>query len=79
MRVPMYHTLLPPYYWSALPYQGTHPSPATVIFVFHVAALELMHLKQACLIRENLHKILIITVIYKLNVFTDEPGSLDPE
>ena len=79
MWVPVYHTLPPHYYWSALPYQGTHPSPATLIFIFHIAAWELMHLKKACLIREHLHKVLIIAVIYKLNVFTDEPGSLDPE
>jgi len=55
------------------------PPPATVIFVFRIAAWELLHLKQAYLIRENFHKILIITVIYKLNVFTDETGIFDPE
>ena len=46
MRVPVYHTPPPAYYWSALPYQGTPPSPATVIFVFHIAAWELLHLKK---------------------------------
>jgi hypothetical protein len=79
MQVLVYHTPSPAYYWSALPYQGIPPSPAAVICVFYIAAWELLHLKQACLFKENLHKILIITVIYKLNVFTDELGSLDPE
>ena len=67
MRVLVYNTPPSTYYWSTLRYQGTPHSPATVIFVFHIAAWELLHLKQACLIKENLHKILIITVIYKLN------------
>jgi hypothetical protein len=55
------------------------PSTGTVIFVFHIAAWELLQLKQACLIGGNLHKILMITVIYKLNVFTDELRSLKSE
>jgi len=79
MQVLVYHTLPPPFYWSALPYQGTHPSPATLNLIFRIPVWELMHLKKACLIREHLHKILIVSAIYKLNVFTDEPGSLDPE
>jgi len=41
MRVLVYHTLPLPYYWSALPYQGTYPSPSTLIFIFHIAAWEL--------------------------------------
>lgn len=51
-----------------------HPQPTAVIFVFHIVAWELLQLKQACLIGGNLHKILMIALIYKLNVFTDEPG-----
>jgi hypothetical protein len=65
MRVLVYSTPPSTYYWSALPYQGTPHSPTTVIFIFHIAAWELLHLKQVCLVKENLHKILIITVIYK--------------
>jgi hypothetical protein len=38
-----------------------------------------LQLKQACLIGGNLHKILMITVIYKLNAFSDELGSLESE
>jgi hypothetical protein len=79
MRVQVYHTHLPPTTREPCLNKALPPHQPLCFLFFILLLGNLLHLKQVCLIRENLHKILIITVIYKFNVFTDEPGSLDSE